>query len=184
MGRLLISCKQQLQAAGDPRASQLPIPPVFNHCKEVLGEAQQQQARDLYWKAVSSPELQGPQHAQQVLGLYEQAVELNPYMAEPHLMLAQLHVQAGRWEAAEAEARRALLLFLQWGTPYDKVGCLCATYILHILASSAVTAFVPCNLQHASMPDGYGILPSAEPVQWLVLGCSRGTTRTAPSCKL
>lgn len=122
MGRLLHSCKQQLQAAGDPRAGCLPIPPVFNDCTEVLGEEQQQQARDLYWKAVSSPELQGPQHAQQVLGLYQQAVRLNPYMAEPHLMLAQLHVQAGRWEAAEAEARQALLLFLQWGTPYDKVG--------------------------------------------------------------
>jgi Flp pilus assembly protein TadD len=76
----------------------------------------------MYWKAVSSTDLQGPQHAQTVMGLYEQAAQLNPYMAEPHLMLAQLHVQAGRWEAAESEARQALQLFLDWGTPYDKVG--------------------------------------------------------------
>jgi hypothetical protein len=76
MGRLLQSCKQQLQAAGDPRATQLPIPPVFKHCTEVLGEAQQQQARDLYWKAVSSTDLQGPQHAGTVLGMYEQAAQL------------------------------------------------------------------------------------------------------------
>lgn len=122
MGRLLQSCKQQLAAAGDPRAAQLPIPPVFNHCTATLGEAEQQQARDLYWKAISSPELQGPQHAQQVLELYQQAVQLNPYMAEPHLMLAQLHVQAGRWEEGEMEARQALQLFLDWGTPCDKVG--------------------------------------------------------------
>lgn len=121
MGRLLQSCKQQLQAAGDPRAGQLPVPPVFNHCTETLGEQQQQQARDLYWKAVSNPDLQGPQHAQQVAGMFEAAVQLNPFMAEPHLMLAQLHVQAGRWEAAEAAARQALQLFLDWGTPYDKV---------------------------------------------------------------
>lgn len=121
MGRLLHNCKQQLKAAGDPRADRLPLPPVFNHCAEILPEAQQQQARDIYWKAVSSPELQGPQHAEQVLGMYEQAAALNPYVAEPHLMLAQLHVQAGRWQQAEAEARQALQLFLQWGTPHDKV---------------------------------------------------------------
>jgi hypothetical protein len=68
MGRLLQSCKQQLVAAGDPRADQLPIPPVFNDCSAVLGEEQQQQARNLYWQAVSDPSLQGPQHAQQVRG--------------------------------------------------------------------------------------------------------------------
>lgn len=124
MGRLLQSCKQQLQAAGDPRAAQLPIPPVFNSCTETLSEAAQQQARDLCWQAVSRPELQGPQHAPQVAGLYEQAARLNPYMAEPHLMLAQLHVQAGRWQEAEQEARQALQLFLDWGTQYDKVSVL------------------------------------------------------------
>jgi hypothetical protein len=58
----------------------------------------------------------------QVQGLYQQAAELNPYMAEPHLMLAQLHVQAGRWEEGAVEATTALRLFLDWGTPYDKVG--------------------------------------------------------------
>lgn len=122
MGRLLQSCKQQLQAAGDPRTEQLPIPPVFSHCTTILDEDAQQQARDLYWRAVSSLELQGPQHAQQAAALYEQAAVLNPFMAEPHLMLAQLHLQAQRWEQAEAEARTALQLFLDWATPYDKVG--------------------------------------------------------------
>jgi hypothetical protein len=59
-----------------------------------------------------------------VAGFYEQAARLNPYMAEPHLMLAQLHVQAGRWQEGEQEARQALQLFLDWGTQYDKVGLL------------------------------------------------------------
>jgi hypothetical protein len=94
---------------------------VFNHCTCILGEQQQQQARDLYWAAVSSPRLQGPSNASKVQGMFEQAAQLNPYMAEPHLMLAQLHVQATRWGEGEAAARQALRLFLEWGTPYDKV---------------------------------------------------------------
>jgi hypothetical protein len=121
MGRLLVSCKQQLTAARDPRAARLPIPPVFNRCSSILTEDAQQQARDLYWRAVSSPELQGPQHAAEAAACFEGAAALNPFMAEPHLMLSQLNLHARRWGEAEAAARRALCLFLDWGTCYDKV---------------------------------------------------------------
>eukprot|EP00878_Enallax_costatus_P023052 GHUV01024503.1.p1 GENE.GHUV01024503.1~~GHUV01024503.1.p1 ORF type:complete len:172 (-),score=32.40 GHUV01024503.1:106-621(-) len=120
MGRLVISCKQQLEAAGDPRASKLIVPPVFDNCTKILSESDQQRARDLYWEVVSNPELQGPQNAAEASEKLQRVIELNPYVAEPHLMLAQLHIHADDWEAARVEAQRALELFLQWGTCWDK----------------------------------------------------------------
>lgn len=120
MGRLVVSCKQQLTAAGDPRASQLIIPPVFDNCSKILSEQHQEEGRALYWEVVSQPNMQGPQHAAEAAHKLQRVVELNPFIAEPHLMLAQLHIHAQEWQAAQHEAQQALELFLQWGTCWDK----------------------------------------------------------------
>jgi tetratricopeptide (TPR) repeat protein len=50
----------------------------------------------------------------------EESARLNPFVAEPHVLLAQLHLNAGRWDEALAEASRALELQVQWATPWDK----------------------------------------------------------------
>eukprot|EP00879_Flechtneria_rotunda_P018686 GHRR01019609.1.p1 GENE.GHRR01019609.1~~GHRR01019609.1.p1 ORF type:complete len:296 (+),score=72.59 GHRR01019609.1:508-1395(+) len=120
MGRLAVSCKKQLAAAGDPRADQLAVPPVFESCSKVLYEEDQQVARDLYWAAITDPNLQGPQHSADVADKLQHVVQLNPFVAEPHLMLAQLHLHSENWAEAETEAEQALRLFLQWGTAWDK----------------------------------------------------------------
>ncbi|WIA32613.1 hypothetical protein OEZ86_003416 [Tetradesmus obliquus] len=120
MGRLLVSCKQQLEAAGDPRAAQLTIPPVFDHCSCILTEQDQQAARDLYWEVVSDMQQQHPQHAQQAAEKLQRVITLNPWVPEPHLMLAQLHIHAKEWGAACEAAGTALKLFAQWGTAWDK----------------------------------------------------------------
>jgi outer membrane protein assembly factor BamD (BamD/ComL family) len=120
MGRLVVSCKQQLEAAGDARAAQLIIPPVFDNCSCTLTEADQQAARDLYWQVVSDMQLQAPQHAQQAIEKLQRVITLNPWVPEPHLMLAQLHIHAKEWGAAQEAAGRALKLFVQWGTAWDK----------------------------------------------------------------
>lgn len=120
MGRLAVSCKQQMAATGDPRASKLIIPPVFDNCTKILLESDQEAARNLYWEVVSNPGLQGPEHVAIGAEKLKRVIELNPFIAEPHLMLAQLHIHAKEWPAAKAEAQRALDLFLQWGTCWDK----------------------------------------------------------------
>jgi tetratricopeptide (TPR) repeat protein len=120
MGRLLVSCKQQLEAAADPRAAQLIIPPVFDNCSCILTEQDQQAARDLYWEVVSDTQLQGPQHAQQAGEKLQRVITLNPWVPEPRLMLAQLHIHAKEWAAAIEAAAAALKLFVQWGTAWDK----------------------------------------------------------------
>ena len=48
------------------------------------------------------------------------AARLNPFAAEPHVLLAQLCVTQHRWDDALAEASRALELQIQWATSWDK----------------------------------------------------------------
>jgi hypothetical protein len=123
MGRLLVSCKHHLQQQGDLRGNLLTIPPVFNNCSVVLNEDAQLAARDLYWKVVTNTEQQRSQgniQLQDRIEKLQRTCQLNPFIAEPHLMLAQLHLHHQNWKAAEAEAEAALRLFLQWGTAWDK----------------------------------------------------------------
>jgi tetratricopeptide (TPR) repeat protein len=49
-----------------------------------------------------------------------QALELNPHLAEPHTLLAQLYLVKSDFERAGKAAERALELFVQWGTNWDK----------------------------------------------------------------
>merc|ERR1711879_983339 len=54
------------------------------------------------------------------IGLLEKSAKFNPYVAEPHVLLSQVHVQAGRWDAAQREAVTACKLMYQWCTAWDK----------------------------------------------------------------
>jgi len=100
------------------RCGAAPLPPVFAGCTAVLRRDPEREARDLCWQVVSDPELQEePGRAEELLS---RAVERNPFVAEPHVLLAQLHVGRGRWDDALREARAALALLAQWATTWDK----------------------------------------------------------------
>ncbi|GBF90795.1 hypothetical protein Rsub_03096 [Raphidocelis subcapitata] len=116
MGALLASCNARLAAAGDARA--VPLPPVFDRCSRVLSRADERAARDAYWRAVT--ELSGPARASEARDALCEAAARNPWIAEPHALLAQVALQRGDATAAEAEAREALRLFCEWGTAWDK----------------------------------------------------------------
>eukprot|EP00775_Hariotina_reticulata_P003180 gene3180-3458_t len=123
MGRLLVSCKEHLKQQGDLRGDLLTLPPVFNDCTVVLTEEAQLAARDLYWRVVSDTEqqrAQGKIQLQDCIEKLQRTCQLNPFVAEPHLMLAQVYLHSKNWRAAEVEAEEALRLFLQWGTAWDK----------------------------------------------------------------
>ena len=95
-----------------------PRPPVFEGCTAQLARAAEAEARDLYWEVVSDISLQeAPEEAGRALG---EAIRLNPFLAEPHVLLAQLHLNARRFDEALAESRRALDLLATWATPWDK----------------------------------------------------------------
>lgn len=94
------------------------LPPVFARCSVELASDAERAARDLYWEVVCAVSQDAdPASAEQQL---HQTVTLNPFIAEPHVLLAQTYLNAQRWDDALAEARLALDLLAQWGTSWDK----------------------------------------------------------------
>lgn len=96
---------------------ELVIPPVFEKCTRVLGAEEQIEARDLYWEGVCGMSKMGGEGVEKVL---KKSVEKNPFVGEPHVVLGQLFLGQGRYEEAEREAEKGLMLLLEWGSPWDK----------------------------------------------------------------
>ncbi|MFA8359014.1 DUF6817 domain-containing protein [Burkholderia ubonensis] len=95
-----------------------PVPPIFAQCTAHLDSADEAAAAALYWQVAT---LQMPlvdrEHAR---GMLARAVEMNPWVGEPHLMLAQIDLVSGRFEDAEQHAGRGLALLRDWGIQWDK----------------------------------------------------------------
>lgn len=96
-----------------------PLPPVFARCTRTLERDAENEARDLYWQVVSDVALQDEDPAR-AESLLRRASELNPFVAEPHVLRAQICVTQQRWDEAEAAALGALELQAQWATAWDK----------------------------------------------------------------
>ncbi|XP_058097805.1 uncharacterized protein LOC131242878 [Magnolia sinica] len=92
---------------------ELVIPPVFENCSKVLDAGEQIAARDLYWEGVCGG-------AEKAEGLLLESIEKNPFVGEPHVVLAQAYLIKGRFEEAEREAEMGLRLMLEWASPWDK----------------------------------------------------------------
>jgi hypothetical protein len=95
-----------------------PLPPVFERCTRDVAADAERSARDLYWRAVCGASQDQP--ADEVADALRSAAAANPYVAEPHVLLAQTHLSARRFAGARAEAETALDLLAQWGTSWDK----------------------------------------------------------------
>ena len=99
-------------------ASLLPLPPVFDHGRQVLDAGAEAAASSLYWSVVQQDQpLVQPDAATAAL---EQAVRLNPWVGEPQMVLAQLYLIAGRRAEALAAADSALQCYSSWGNAWDK----------------------------------------------------------------
>lgn len=92
-----------------------PLPPVFARCTARIEHAAEREARDLYWQVIRDD---GP--PARVEELLHRAIALNPFVAEPHVLLAQTYLTRQRWSDAEAAAATALGLLAQWTTAWDK----------------------------------------------------------------
>lgn len=95
----------------------LVIPPVFHGCTKVLDADDQKAARDLYWEAVCNGDDAAPDQVEQLL---KQSIANNPFVGEPHLVLAQLYLNMERYGDAQEQAEQGLKLLLDWGTSWDK----------------------------------------------------------------
>ncbi|XP_057527421.1 uncharacterized protein LOC130806387 [Amaranthus tricolor] len=96
---------------------ELVIPPVFNKCREVLNPEEERKGRNLYWEAVCEHGKIGLEKTEELL---KECIKKNPFVGEPHVVLGQLYSGKGRFEDAEREAEKGLILLLEWGSPWDK----------------------------------------------------------------
>ncbi|KAF0934567.1 hypothetical protein E2562_025658 [Oryza meyeriana var. granulata] len=97
---------------------ELVTPPVLNGCTEVLSTNDQEAARDLYWEAVCSGDDETDRrNAEELL---RQSIAKNPFVGEPHLVLAQVLLNMEMYEEAEEEIEAGLKLLLEWGSSWDK----------------------------------------------------------------
>jgi len=105
------------------------LPSIFDGCTSLIGEDDEEAARDLYWSvATADPaSLQGD-GLDDAIARLELAISINPFVGELHQLKAQLHlVKAGhaserprQLEKAEEAASRAIELLCQWGCAWDK----------------------------------------------------------------
>ncbi|RCV09052.1 hypothetical protein SETIT_1G375800v2 [Setaria italica] len=97
----------------------LVVPPVFDGCTKVLRAEDQKVARDLYWEAVCSGD-EASDDWRKVEQLLQQSIAKNPFVGEPHLVLAQVYLNMERYGDAQVQAEEGLRLLLEWGSSWDK----------------------------------------------------------------
>jgi hypothetical protein len=96
----------------------LPMPPVFDHCRQTLAPDAEAAAASLYWSVATQN--QPLVHMDAAIGTLEHAVRLNPWVGEAQMVLAQLYLIAGRRTESEAAAGSALQCYSAWGNAWDK----------------------------------------------------------------
>ncbi|MBT2323908.1 tetratricopeptide repeat protein [Variovorax paradoxus] len=99
-------------------AFDLPVPPIFSRCTCTLAPVDEAAACALYWQAamLNVPLIS----SRAVLALLTEAIRLNPWVAEPRLLLSQLALIDGRFDEAGASAREGYRLLCTWGAQWDK----------------------------------------------------------------
>lgn len=91
-------------------------PPIFDNCTAELDDDSARQARELYWTVVAGDDMEPLQR----LSYLEASAGMNPYLAEPRVLLAQLRFAHGDPAGAAEQADEALRIFYTWGTCWDK----------------------------------------------------------------
>ena len=90
---------------------------MFSNCTQLLDPRDEITARAQYWRGVQEDGKMDKLEQEQ---LFRTATELNPYVAEPHVMLSQCLFNRGAFEEASHHAICAIDIFYQWGTNWDK----------------------------------------------------------------
>ncbi|KAG8060878.1 hypothetical protein GUJ93_ZPchr0002g23653 [Zizania palustris] len=110
------------EQGGDPATLDedidLVIPSMFDGCTQVLNTNDQKAARDIYWEAVCTGEDEADWP--KLEELLRQSIAKNPFVGEPHLVLAQVLLNMEMYEDAVKQAEAGLKLLLEWGCSWDK----------------------------------------------------------------
>lgn len=90
------------------------VPPVYDCCRQVVSDAAEDAALDAYALALEASD---PEERRSAAAC---AVESNPFVGEPRLVLASALAEQGRVDDAREQADRGLAALLAWGTAWDK----------------------------------------------------------------
>jgi hypothetical protein len=93
------------------------VPSAFNDCTSVISRVDETASRDAYWAAVQGEEALSTGEQERLL---EHASELNPFVAEPLFLLAQIAYRTGRFQRAQEKAAAALQAWYALGSAWDK----------------------------------------------------------------
>lgn len=93
------------------------IPPIFDHCTQLITYDNELQARDLYWKVIVHEK---SLDIQDQIDLLQESIDLNPFVGEPHIMLAQLYHRLGDFDQSVMEAAMALEKMYVLACAWDK----------------------------------------------------------------
>ena len=92
------------------------IPPVLNVCESVVSLETEIKVRDIYWDVTTK---EGQDDSDRI-SMLKQCIELNPFVFEPYILLAQTFLHTGQFDEAANAAQKALNLQEEWGFPWDK----------------------------------------------------------------
>ena len=91
--------------------------------------------------------------------MLKQCIELNPWIAEPHVLLSQLYYQQKKYQETEYEARIALDIFFVLSTCWDKRipfrQWIAFTRMLHLRSRRKLMGLdsLPTNKQNRNLYD-------------------------------
>ena len=74
-------------------------------------------SRDLYWDARRHELTKSDEELEK---MYFRSAQLNPWVAETHIMLSQLMYRRSAWTEAANAAAKGIKLLYEWGTHWDK----------------------------------------------------------------
>ncbi|KAL7567803.1 hypothetical protein ACA910_000555 [Epithemia clementina (nom. ined.)] len=101
----------------------LVLPPIFESCTRLLAVENEAEAIDLYWSVMTNELQEGEdwkQKTERDIDLLNGCIAKNPWIFEPHVLLAQKYLHLNRFDEAKRSTQQALKLQMQWGTPWDK----------------------------------------------------------------
>lgn len=163
-----------------------PVPPIFDGCSATLSEAAETKARNLYWQVVraedaddhdvyvdehdidADPDVTSVgsttvQALPQAMSDNERvqrlraAVRLNPFVGEPHVLLAQVAFRRGHYKRCVDECAEALRKLYALGTAWDKrigfPGWCAFTRLIALRASRRAQGHAPPH-DFPRMPNG------------------------------
>lgn len=158
------------------------VPPIFDGCTATLTEGAELKARNLYWQVVRAEDfddhdayvdeqdIEGdadddPSILARPMAMSDDererrlraAIRLNPFVGEPHVLLAQVAFRRERYDDCVAECSEALRKLYALGTPWDKrigfPGWCTFTRLVALRASRRARGETPPN-DFPRMPNG------------------------------